>query len=67
MVIFVGNIGRLKCQMSLIAWNLSLYGAYHPPDPVYDPVDLLEYMSDTCDQILAYDPKAKIIIAGDID
>ena len=26
-VIFVGNIGRLRCRMSLIAWNLSLYGA----------------------------------------
>ena len=40
--------------------------SYLPPDPVYDRVDLLEYMSDTCDQILADDPNAEIIIAGDI-
>ena len=40
---------------------------YHPPDPFYDPVDLPEYMLDTCDQILADDPNAKVIIAGDIE
>ena len=37
-----------------------------PPDPVYDRVDLLEYMSDTRDQILADALNAEIIIAGDI-
>ncbi|EDO43665.1 predicted protein, partial [Nematostella vectensis] len=40
---------------------------YHPPNPVYDAAELLDFMSDTCDQILLENPNAKIIIAGDIN
>ena len=39
----------------------------HPPDPVYDPVDVLEYMSETCHQTLTDDPNTKIITAGYIN
>ena len=35
---------------------------YHPSHPVvYDSVDLLEYMSDTCDQVLGDGPNVKIM------
>ena len=40
---------------------------YHPPDPIYEATDLLNFMSDFCDQTLLNDPNAKIIIAGDIN
>ena len=40
---------------------------YHPPDPIYDANDLLEFISDACDQILLDDPNTKIAIAGDIN
>ncbi|EDO37962.1 predicted protein [Nematostella vectensis] len=49
--------------------NSEFYAAsiYHPPNPVYDAAELLDFMSDTCDQILLENPNAKIIIAGDIN
>ena len=78
-ILFVRTTGRLKRWMSRIAWNLSLYGAkWHTKFrilcgaylsfpwscswPCWSP-----WMSDTCDQILADDPNASIIIAGDIN
>ena len=78
-ILFVRTTGRLKRWMSRIAWNLSLYGAkWHTKFrilcgaylsfpwscswPCWSP-----WMSDTCDQILADDPNASIIIAGDVN
>ncbi|EDO29727.1 predicted protein [Nematostella vectensis] len=40
---------------------------YHPSDPIYEPKDLLDFLSDTCDEVLLADPDAKIAIAGDIN
>ncbi|EDO39180.1 predicted protein [Nematostella vectensis] len=49
--------------------NSEFYAAsiYHLPNPVYDAAGLLDFMSDTWDQILLENPNAKIIIAGDIN
>ena len=49
--------------------NPEYYAAsvYHPPHSIYEPADLLKFLSDTCDQILHDDPNAKIVIAGDIN
>lgn len=55
------------CKISTPNSEYYVTGIYHLPDPSYDPVDLLEYISGTCDQILADDPNAKVIIPGDID
>ena len=43
--------------------NAEYYAAsiYHPSHPVYDSVDLLEYMSDTCDQVLGDGPNVKMM------
>ena len=43
--------------------NSEYYAAriYHPSHPVYDSFDLLEYMSDTCDQVLGDGPNVKIM------
>ncbi|PFX32709.1 hypothetical protein AWC38_SpisGene2368 [Stylophora pistillata] len=40
---------------------------YHPPDPIYDTWELLDFISNSCDEVLHNDPNAKIIIAGDIN
>jgi hypothetical protein len=40
---------------------------YNPPDPTYLEQDLLDYLSNCCEQILLLDPSASIIIAGDIN
>ena len=40
---------------------------YDPPNPTYLEPDLLEYLSDCCEQILISDPGARIIIAGDVN
>ena len=44
------------CKISTPNSEYYVTGIYHLPDPAYDPVDLLEYISGTCDQILADDP-----------
>ena len=54
------------CKITTPKSEYHVASSYLPPDPVYDRVDLLEYMSDTCDQILADDLNAEMIIAGDI-
>lgn len=47
--------------------NSGYYAAsiYYPFDPIYEPAELLKFSSDTCDQILHYDPNAKIVIEGE--
>ena len=40
---------------------------YHPLDPVYAESDLLAHLTETCELILADEPNAHIIIAGDIN
>lgn len=41
---------------------------YQPPDHTYEAFELLDVLSDCCDQILHDDPSnVKIIIAGDIN
>ena len=40
---------------------------YNPPDPTYPEPDLLDHLSESCEQILLSDPGARIIIAGDIN
>ena len=39
----------------------------NPPNPTYLEPDLLDYLSDCCEQILISDPGARIIIAGDVN
>ena len=40
---------------------------YHPPNPNYPECELLEYLSNKCEEILFLDSSARIIIAGDIN
>ena len=40
---------------------------YYPPDHTYNPDDLIEFLSDSCEQLLLTAPNNKIIIAGDIN
>ena len=37
------------------------------PDPVYAGGEILDYLSDCCEQVLSSDPDARIVIAGDIN
>lgn len=65
------NMGRnfesVWCKITTSNSEFHVAVVYHPPDPVYDTIDLLNFMSDTCDEILCSEPNAKIIIAGDIN
>ena len=45
----------------------SVAAIYHPPDYSYDAKDLVEYLIDSCEQILLCDPNMNIIIAGGIN
>ena len=40
---------------------------YHPPNTNYPECELLEYLSDKCEENLFLDSSARIIIAGDIN
>ena len=40
---------------------------YHPPDHVYTEFDLIEFLIDSCEQLLQLKPDSKIILAGDIN
>ena len=40
---------------------------YHPPDHIYNANDLIEFLINSCKQLLSENPNAKIIITGDIN
>ena len=77
---YVERIGKLTNLITTTQF-LSAYGAkskskkneyyvaaiYNPPNPTYLEPDLLDYLSDCCEQILISDPGARIIIAGDVN
>ena len=44
-----------------------IVSVYHPPDPIYNANELLNFMSDSCDHALSCDSNAKFIIAGDVN
>ena len=65
---FQNNLECLWCEIQGMT-NNKYYTAviYHPPDPIYAESELLDHLSDSCEQILLSDLSAKIIIAGDIN
>jgi hypothetical protein len=40
---------------------------YHPPEPIYNESDWLDFLPEYSEKILLLQPNAKIIIAGDVD
>ena len=40
---------------------------YHPPDPVYNPDELIEYLFDGLETLLTNNPGCRVILAGDIN
>ena len=40
---------------------------YHPPDPVYNPDELIEHLSDGLETLLTNNPGCRVILAGDIN
>ena len=57
----------LWCKITTPNSEFFAASVYHPPDPIYEPAALLNFLSETCDKILHDDPNAKIVIAGDIN
>ncbi len=58
----------LWCEIHINKYNKYYVAAiYNPPDPTYPEPDLLDHLSESCEQILLSDPGARIIIAGDIN
>lgn len=61
------NFECLWCEIETKNSNYHIGAIYHPPDPDYLESDLLDQLSDSCEQILLTEPNARIIIAGDIN
>ena len=56
------------CKIQTTNSKYYMASIYHPPDPeVYKATDLIDFLSDSCDQILHDEPDAKIVIAGDVN
>ena len=56
----------LWCEIITVNSEYHVAVVYHPPNPAYADVELLDHLSDTCEQILSSKPNVRIIIAGDI-
>jgi hypothetical protein len=60
----------LECVCSEIETpNTKFYlsSLYHPPDSIYPETELLNYLSDSIEQIFRSEPNARLIIAGYIN
>ena len=57
------------CRNDWITQNSEFFVAtiYHPPDYEYNEQDLIEFLIDSCEQLLLSKPNSNIIIAGDIN
>ena len=40
---------------------------YHPPDYEHNELDLIEFLIDSCEQLMLSKPDSKIILAGDVN
>ena len=56
-------------RTKIIAQNSEFFVAtiYHPPDYEYNEQDLIEFLIDSCEQLLLSKSNSNIIIAGDIN
>ena len=61
------NFECLWCEISTPNSKYYTASIYHPPDPLYDESALLEYLSESMEQILSDLPTARIIVAGDVN
>ena len=58
-----------ECLWVKIATENSIFYVatiYHPPDHMYNPDDLVEFLANSCEQVLSTSPNTKII-AGDLN
>ena len=61
------NFECLWCEIQKDNTKFFFAALYHPPNPNYPECELLEYLSDKCEEILFLDPSLRTIIAGDIN
>ena len=47
--------------------SFNVAAVYHPPDHNYNADDLIEFLMDSCEQLLSENPNTKIIVTGDIN
>ena len=66
-IISESNFECLWCEISTTNSKYYTASIYHPPDPLYDESALLEYLSESMEQILSELPTARIILAGDVN
>ena len=55
------------CKMARRNSEFYIASVYHPPNPIYNANELLNFISDSCDRALSCDSSAKFIIAGDVN
>ena len=56
-------MGKITTENS----SFNVGAVYHPPDHNYNADDLIEFLMDSCEQLLSENPNTKIIITGDIN
>ena len=66
-----GNFSNdFECLWDKISTNNSVFHiavVYHPPEPQYNADNLIDFLANTCNDILVSDPNSKLIICGDLN
>ena len=56
---------RVRITTQNSSFNIAV--VYHPPEHDYDANDLIDFLTDSSEQLLSENPNAKIIITGDLN
>ena len=59
-----------ECLWAKISTSNSVFHiavVYHPPEPQYNADNLIDFLANTCNDILVSDPNSKLIICGDLN
>ena len=66
-----GNFSNeFECLWAKVSTSNSVFYTavvYHPPEPLYDANNLIDFLANTCNDILASDPNSKLVICGDLN
>ena len=63
-------MNSFECLCAKITTENSIFyvaSIYHPPDHIYNHDDFVEFLTNSCEQLLSTSPNTKIIIPGDLN
>ena len=61
------NDNNFECSWSTSTRVIYAGVVYYPPDPVYNPDELIEHLSDGLETLLTNNPGCRVILAGNIN